>query len=78
MDYTKLREEPLKSAVQQDFFKEYKYTQLGNIDFVIAKHGTTAQGQRSLFENEGFDSDLKSILWAEAKPGKTINIIGNI
>ena len=36
MDYNKLREEPLKSAVQQDYFKAYKYTQLGNIDFVIS------------------------------------------
>ena len=40
MDYKKLREEPLKSALQQDFFKSYKYTQIGNIDFVIAKHNT--------------------------------------
>ena len=74
LKYLKLREEPLKSAVQQDFFKEYKYTQLGNIDFVIAKHGTTAHGQRSLFENEGFDGDLKSILWAEAKQGTNHDI----
>ncbi|MCR5080594.1 MAG: hypothetical protein K6B17_04545 [Treponema sp.] len=48
MDYKKLREEPLKSAVQQDYFKSYKYTQLGNIDFVIAKHNTD-KGMLSLF-----------------------------
>ncbi len=35
MDYKKLKEEPLKSAVQQDFFNNYKYTQIGNIDFDI-------------------------------------------
>ena len=68
MDYMKLREEPLKSAVREDFFAKYKYTQLGNIDFVIAKHNTE-KGQRSLFEDEGLDGDLKSLLWAEAKQG---------
>lgn len=35
MNYSKLREEPLKNAVRDDFFKDYGYTQLGNIDFVI-------------------------------------------
>lgn len=62
MDYNKLREEPLKSAVQQDYFKAYKYTQLGNIDFVIAKHNTE-KGMHSLFEEEGIDGSIKSILW---------------
>ena len=38
MDYMKLKEESLKIAVRDDFFGKYKYTQLGNIDFVIAKH----------------------------------------
>ena len=68
MDYKKLREEPLKSAVQQDYFKSYKYTQLGNIDFVIAKHNTD-KGMLSLFEEEGIDGSIKSVLWAEAKQG---------
>ncbi len=72
MDYTKLREEPLKAAVQQDYFKAYRYTQLGNIDFVIAKHESD-RGQHSLFEE--FESDtLKSILWAEAKQGTSHDI----
>ena len=35
MNYSKLREEPLKTAVFKDFFKDFAYTQLGNIDFVI-------------------------------------------
>lgn len=72
MDYKKLREEPLKSAVQQDFFKDYKYTQIGNIDFVIAKH-ITEKGISSLFE-EFENDDLKSILWAEAKQGTSHDI----
>ena len=50
MDYKKLSEEPLKSAVMENFFKAYKYTQIGNIDFVIAKH-ITEKGMRSLFED---------------------------
>ena len=73
MNYKKLREEPLKNAVQQDFFKAYKYTQLGNIDFVIAKHNTD-KGMYSLFEAEGIDGSIKSILWAEAKQGSNHDI----
>lgn len=65
MDYTKLTEEDLKSNVQQDFFKIYRYRQLGRIDFVIAK-ADVENGIYSLFEN---DDNLKSILWAEAKQG---------
>ncbi len=67
MDYKKLKEEPLKSAVQQDFFNNYKYTQIGNIDFVIAKN-IVENGQTSLFDGMEND-DLKSLLWAEAKQG---------
>ncbi len=62
MDYKKLKEEPLKSAVQQDFFNSYKYTQIGNIDFVIAKN-IVEQGQTSIFD-EFENDDLKSLLWA--------------
>lgn len=67
MKYIKLREEPLKSAVREDYFSKYKYTQIGNIDFVIAKH-KTERGQHSLFEDIEND-DLRSLLWAEAKQG---------
>ena len=70
MDYTKLKEEPLKSAVLQDYFGNYKYTQLGNIDFVIAKH-VTEKWMRSLFDD---DQSIKSILWAEAKQGTSHDI----
>lgn len=66
MNYKKLEEEPLKNAIQQDFFKNYRYTQLGNIDFVIAKHNISGESVDLL---EDFDDDLKSILWAEAKKG---------
>lgn len=72
MDYKKLREEPLKSAIREDYFSKYKYTQLGNIDFVIAKH-IVENGTKSLFEDFEND-DLKSILWAEAKQGTTHEI----
>ena len=72
MDYKKLKEEPLKSAVQQDFFNNYKYTQIGNIDFVIAKN-IVEHGQTSLFD-EFENDDLKSLLWAEAKQGTSHDI----
>lgn len=63
-----MKEEPLKSKIREDFFQNYKYTQIGNIDFVIAKH-VTEKGSVSLFE-EFENDDLKSLLWAEAKQGK--------
>lgn len=71
MDYLKMREEQLKSAIREDYFNKYKYTQIGNIDFVIAKN-IVEKGQASLFEHE--ISDLKSILWAEAKQGTKSDI----
>ena len=72
MDYKKLKEEPLKSAVQQDFFNSYKYTQIGNIDFVIAKN-IVERGQTSIFD-EFENDDLKSLLWAEAKQGTSHDV----
>lgn len=70
-----LKEEPLKTAVKDDFFGNYKYTQLGNIDFVIAKHNTD-KGVLSLFEDDSNDS-LKSVLWAEAKQGRSHPLYGS-
>ena len=71
MDYLKLREESLKSAVREDYFGSYKYTQIGNIDFVIAKR-ESEKGQRFL---EGVESyEVNSILWAEAKQGTSHDI----
>ena len=65
MNYKKeKREESLKIAVSRDYFSKYNYKQLGNIDFVIAKHNIE-NGQSLLFE----EASLKSILWAEAKLG---------
>ena len=72
MDYTKLKEESLKIAVRDDFFSKYKYTQLGNIDFVIAKHVMDEYAQ-ALFD-EFDDDEVKSVLWAEAKQGTTHDI----
>ncbi|MCQ2579858.1 MAG: hypothetical protein MJ159_04090, partial [Treponemataceae bacterium] len=72
MNYKKLTEEDLKSNVVQDFFKNYRYRQLGRIDFVIAKQNTENKDrQRFLFDD---DDDIKSILWAEAKQGSSHDI----
>lgn len=71
-DYRHMKEEPLKSKIREDFFQKYKYTQIGNIDFVIAKH-ITEKGSVSLFE-EFENDDLKSLLWAEAKQGTSHDI----
>lgn len=61
----------MKSAVREDYFGSYKYTQIGNIDFVIAKR-ESEKGQRFL---EGVESyEVKSILWAEAKQGTSHDI----
>ena len=99
MNYLKLREESLKNAVRDDFFKDFAYTQLGNIDFVIGMdcgdstdtidnveismrrslntlnslnslNSLSPAAQRQKNENQGF----KSILWAEAKQGKSHDI----
>lgn len=67
MDYLLLREEPLKTAVRDDFFKEYDYTQLGNIDFVIASYPVDAKNQAVFAEFSPWE--IKSLLWAEAKQG---------
>ena len=68
MNYKKeKREESLKIALSRDYFSKYIYKQLGNIDFVIAKHNKK-NGQSWLFD-ELEEGSLKSILWAEAKIG---------
>lgn len=75
MDYVRLREEPLKNAVREDYFSKYKYTQIGNIDFVIAKHNVEKE-QLSLLEDIENDG-LRSLLWAEAKQGTVHDIYGS-
>ena len=75
MKYIKLREEPLKNAVREDYFSKYKCTQIGNIDFVIAKHNVEKE-QFSLFEDIENDG-LRSLLWAEAKQGTGHGIYGS-
>ena len=59
-NYLKLREESLKIAVAKDFFGKYQYSQIGNIDFVISR---------------GTGEKTESLLWAEAKQGKSHNIL---
>lgn len=63
--FLKLREEPLKNAIQEEFFDGFRYTQLGNIDFVIAEKRPDNQG--NLF-------GLNSFLWAEAKKGNKCDL----
>ena len=57
MNYLNLREEALKNAVREDFFSDYSCTVLGNIDFVVV----LPQGV----------PEYSSVLWAEAKKGKS-------
>ena len=64
MDYMKLKEESLKIAVRDDFFSKYKYTQLGNIDFVIAKHVMDENAQ-ALFDD--FDDETYTALIADLR-----------
>ena len=75
MNYLKLREEPLKTAVFKDFFSDYDYTQIGNIDFVIsASPRHYGEGKDGLPSRGEVASNVKSILWAEAKQGKSHDI----
>ena len=66
-EYQKLREEALKSAIAKDYFEKYVYTQIGNIDFVIASHNT--EMKQALLFGALEKENLKSILWAETKQG---------
>ena len=66
------REESLKIAVSRDYFSKYIYKQLGNIDFVIAKHNV--KNGQSYLSDEYEEGNLRSILWAEAKLGTSHNI----
>ncbi len=58
--YKNLQEEPLKNKIKADFFPEntFDYTQVDNIDFVIAK------------KTQESDENTEYFLWAEAKKGK--------
>ncbi len=60
MNYSGLIEEALKSAIYQDFFGDYKYTQLGRIDFVIAMNNREKKNAM-LFDD---DEVLNSLFWA--------------
>ena len=75
MNYLKLREEPLKTVVFKDFFSDYDYTQIGNIDFVIsASPRHYGEGKDGLPSRGEVVSNVKSLLWAEAKQGKSHDI----
>lgn len=61
MKYPAIREEELKNRVGADYFYPYDYKRIiGNVDFCVQIY----QSEPSLFERE-------SLLWAEAKQGKS-------
>jgi tRNA(Ile)-lysidine synthase TilS/MesJ len=61
MRYPNIREEELKLKVAQDFFSSYDCTKIiGNVDFCVS----IKQREHQLFEQT-------SLLWAEAKQGKS-------
>jgi len=91
MNYLKLREESLKNAVRDDFFKDFAYTQLGNIDFVIGvdcgdstdtidnveismRRTRNSEISKSRNIDKEQAATFKSLLWAEAKQGKSHDI----
>jgi hypothetical protein len=64
MTYFNIREEELKNKVAQDYFGVFDCTKIiGNVDFCVTLP-TKNKKQESLFE-------LESLLWAEAKIGKS-------
>ncbi len=61
MKYQNIREEELKNKIAQDYFWLYDCSKIiGNVDFCVSLHQTETE----LFEQE-------SLLWAEAKKGKS-------
>ena len=62
MKYANIREEELKNKVAYDYFKGYDCTKIiGNVDFCVCP----LYLQGNFFEND------ESLLWAEAKQGKS-------
>jgi len=61
MKYQNIREEELKNKIAQDYFWHYDCSKIiGNVDFCVSMY----QSKKELFEQE-------SLLWAEAKAGKS-------
>jgi len=61
MKYQNIREEELKNKIAQDYFWHYDCSKIiGNVDFCVSMF----QSKKELFEQE-------SLLWAEAKAGKS-------
>lgn len=61
MKYSNIREEELKNRVAEDYFWQYDCNKIiGNVDFCV----TFYQKKREMF-------DYESLLWAEAKSGKS-------
>src|ERR1017187_677005 len=64
MPYLNIREEELKNKVAKDYFGMYDCTKIiGNIDFCVTL--------KSLHKNQVAIFETESLLWAEAKKGKS-------
>jgi len=68
MPYTNIREEELKNKVAQDYFADFDSTQIiGNVDFCVSSRNSTPP-LRGTPQEGNF---TRSLLWAEAKAGKS-------
>ena len=65
MPYHNIREEELKNTIARDYFPHFDTTKIiGNIDFCIT--------YQSLFQDGNIShTEIQSLLWAEAKKGKS-------
>ena len=65
MSYQNIREEELKNKVAQDYFSAFDGTKIiGNVDFCVTIRS-------SIQSNPLFELETESLLWAEAKKGKS-------
>ena len=64
MHYQNIREEELKNRIAQDYFKDFDCSKIiGNVDFCITRLKKSFNQEESL--------ETESLLWAEAKRGKS-------
>ncbi len=72
MPYQNIREEELKNKIASDYFGEFDTTKIvGNIDFCVT-HITQPFTQSLLETEDQVESEqIQSLLWAEAKKGKS-------
>ena len=75
MSYHNIREEELKNQIARDYFSDFDTTKIvGNIDFCITHKVETKNPTRpaDTLHKEGlWENEIQSLLWAEAKKGKS-------